>query len=465
MSSQDNLRKIGNTWHVVLELTLAQRQMLQKARFKRSLKTTNLVEANKRKHSYLDDFRRQLDEALRAQGDPEAAIRLAAAEYRSDLNSPESDRRQYEEDREDFTDTFGLEAAIEQDAKQIEEKYGVAASRRFRKEATGSGVAIKHHYTVFADEVQATEQTKSQHRSSIERFLGWAGAYTTIQETDRMKAGEYVSELLATSGLARRTIKRHLSSLSQFWEWLQSKGLVGTDVNPWLGHKLGKKPKTATRTALTDEQVVKLLEGTYTTPKYAQLLSDLTCIALLGGPRLDELCAMKAVDATKREDGYWLSITGGKTDAAIRDVPLHELASPIIERRLRDEDDYLFKGLTPGGPDNKRMWYVSKAYGRYRAQVGVKDRWQDFHALRHTFMTMMEGQEVPESALKLVVGHARDSMTFGHYSRGQRVKLRGVIAKVDYGPKVMGALRTACEATKQAVYKRRTKAEMASEAS
>lgn len=436
--------------------------MMQKARFKRSLKTTSLVEANKRKSAYLDQFRRQLDEALSAQGDPAAALRLSAAEYRESLAAPDSDRRERVEDREDFTDTFGLEAAIEQDAKEIEEKHGLAASQRFRKEATGTGVAIKHHYTIFTDEVHTTEQTKSQHRSSIERFLGWAGSYTTIQETDRVKAGEYVSDLLASSGLARRTIKRHLSSLSQFWEWLQSKGLVGPDVNPWLRHKLGKKPKASTRTALIDEQVIALLQGSYTTPKYAQLLSDLTCIALLGGPRLDELCAMKAQDATKREDGYWLSITGGKTDAAVRDVPLHVLAEPIIERRLRDEDEYLFKGLRPGGPDNKRMWYVSKAYGRYRAQVGVKERWQDFHALRHTFMTMMEGQEVPESTLKLIVGHARSSMTFGHYSKGQLVQLRNVIALVDYGPKVMEALKLACNVPKEAVYKRRTKGEMAS---
>ncbi|RYH52767.1 MAG: integrase, partial [Alcaligenaceae bacterium] len=300
----------------------------------------------------------------------------------------------------------------------------------------------------------------SQHRSAIERLLGWAGAYTTIQETDRVKAGEYVTDLLASSGLARATIKRHLSSLSQFWEWLQSKGLVGVDVNPWLRHKLGKKSKNKTRTALSDEQLIALLQGSYSTPQYAQLLSDLTCIALLGGPRLDEMCALKSKDVTKREDGYWLSVTGGKTDAAVRDVPLHDLAAPIIERRLRDKDEYLFKGLTPGGPDGKRMWYVSKAYGRYRDQVGVKERWQDFHALRHTFTTMMEGNEVPESTVSLVIGHARESMTYGRYSKGQRVKLRGTIEQVDYGPKVMKAIKEAVETARIAVYRRRTKAEI-----
>ncbi len=464
VSNRENLKLIGNTWNVVLELSPTQRKAMGKARFKRSLKTTSLAEANKRKHAHLTEFRRQLDETLSAQGDPEAALRLAASDYRTGLAAPDSDRRRRIEDREEFTDTFGLEAAIEQDAKEIEEKHGLEASRRFRKEATGTGIAIKDHYLAFANEVQAAEQTKSQHRSAIARFLDWSGQYTTIQQTNRLKAGEYVTELLSASGLSRKTIKRHLSSLSQLWVWFGSKGLVASEVNPWLGHKLGKKSKVKTRGALEEEQLLKLLGGTYSTARYAQVLSDLMCIALLGGPRLDEMCGMKSKDVKKREDGYWLSIAGGKTDASERDVPLHPLAVPIIERRLKDKDEYLFKGLTPGGPDDKRMWYVSKAYGRYRAMKGVevKERWQDFHALRHTFMTMMEGEEVPESTLKLVVGHARESMTFGLYSKGQRVKLREVIAKVDYGPKVMAALKVACNATKQAAYQRRTKAEMAS---
>jgi integrase len=459
-SSKANLKLIGNTWYVVLELTQSQRQAMRKARFKRSLKTTSLPEANKRKHAHLTEFRKQLDEVRSAQGDLEAALRLEAAEIRASLAAPDSSRRERIEDREAFTDTFALEAAIEQVAKLIEDKHGLEASRRFRKEATGTGIPIKDHYVTFTAECEGTGQTKSQHKSAILRYLAWAGELTSIQQTTRLKAGEYVTELLRASGLAHKTIKRHLSSLSQLWEWLGSKGLVEKDVNPWLRHKLGKKSKKATRGSLSDEQLLKLLRGTYSTARYAQVLSDLICIALLGGPRLEEMCAMETKNVRKRADGYWLTIAGAKTDAAERDVPLHHLAAPIVERRLMDKDKYLFKGLLPGGPDDKRMWYVSKAYGRYRNNVGVKARWQDFHALRHTFMAMMEGEEVPESTLKLVVGHQRESMTYGLYSKGQRVKLRSVVAKVDYGPKVMEALKAACNATKEASYKRRTKSEM-----
>jgi hypothetical protein len=49
----------------------------------------------------------------------------------------------------------------------------------------------------------------------------------------------------------------------------------------------------------------------------------------------------------------------------------------------------------------------------------------------------MEAAEVPESSTALIVGHARQSMTYGHYSKGLRVKLRKSINKLHYAPAVM----------------------------
>ncbi|MHC2665997.1 hypothetical protein ACVIYH_001806 [Bradyrhizobium diazoefficiens] len=54
----------------------------------------------------------------------------------------------------------------------------------------------------------------------------------------------------------------------------------------------------------------------------------------------------------------------------------------------------------------------------------------------------MEGLEVAESTVKLLVGHKRTSMTYGHYSKGQRVNLREAIKKVDYGVEIMGSMES-----------------------
>src|SRR5262249_39087529 len=113
----------------------------------------------------------------------------------------------------------------------------------------------------------------------------------------------------------------------------------------------------------------------------------------------------------------------------------------ILARRLSERGPFLINGLEPGGPDRKRSWYVSKALGRFRAQVGIAGRLQDFHALRNTFIEAMEGAEVPESTVKLLVGHKRASLTFGHYSKGERVALRKAIDRLSYGAEVMKLIR------------------------
>ena len=64
-----------------------------------------------------------------------------------------------------------------------------------------------------------------------------------------------------------------------------------------------------------------------------------------------------------------------------------------------------------------------------------------FHSLRKTFTEAMEAAEVPETTIKLLIGHKRSSLTYGGYSKGERVKLRKVIRKLKYSHGVMDAIR------------------------
>lgn len=177
------------------------------------------------------------------------------------------------------------------------------------------------------------------------------------------------------------------------------------------------------------------------TPQYTATLHDLIRLAMVTGARLDELCSLKTADAEKRVDGWWIVIREGKTDAAVREVPIHDSAAHVLERRRKTSDGFLFSGLAPGGPDKKRSWNVSKAFGRYCNKLGFNDEALVFHSLRKTFTEVMEAAEVPETTIKLLIGHKRSSLTYGGYSKGERVKLRKVIRNLKYSHGVMDALR------------------------
>lgn len=434
MTDAKYLQKRKNTWYVVVEVPKGLRGEDVPPRFVQSLQTASLAEANRMKHPVVAEFHSRVDK-LRQSHNPRAVVMRDASEWKT---ARDLARKEDGADSEVFHE---LTMQIQALTQKLTEKDRELAEG-FNRTALGKGTLIKDEYLLWLAECDDAEQTKVQHISTVKRFLGFAGEFATVEDTTRRKAGEYVSELLTASGLARRTVKRHLSSLSSLWKWLMAKGKGGVEANVWTQHNLGKKSSDPYRVSLSTENVLKLLNGSYSTEKFRRTLYDLVRLALLHGARLEELCALKKADVLRDEDGLTLFITSGKTKAARRKVPLHTAAVSIVESRLKGATGpWLFEGLEPGGPDSKRSWYVSKAYGRYRAQVGVDGQGQDFHALRNTFIERMEGLGVPESTVKLLVGHERGgSMTYGHYSKGVLVDLRKAIETLDYGEPIMDAI-------------------------
>ena len=348
------------------------------------------------------------------------------------------------EDEEAYYATDEFLSQISEEAKQFLETHGPKAADAFYKIAKGEGTLLRTQVDPWlAEQANTTNQTKAQHRTVLRAFIAWAGEEVLVEGVTRRCAGEYVSHLLGpAANLRRKTAQRYVSSLSSLWAWLEARGL-GQD-NPWLRQGVGKKSKrgeTPARKQWTDEALVKVLSGDFT-PRYTAILHDLVRLALVTGARLDELCALKVTDAHKREDGWWIDIQRGKTEAAVRKVPVHDSAAHVLERR-KGSRGFLFEGLVPGGPDRKRSWNVSKAFGHFTHKLDLKEERQTFHSLRKTFVEVLEGAEVPLSTIQLIVGHARQSLTLGVYSKGQRVQLRDAINKLHYAADVMRLIRAA----------------------
>ena len=107
-------------------------------------------------------------------------------------------------------------------------------------------------------------------------------------------------------------------------------------------------------------------------------------IALFSGLREDEICGLRTQDVKKQGGMLFFDVTehegrSVKSDAAIRTVPVHSTLLTIgledyCRHVAKQGHDYLFPGLTPGGPDGKRNWYFSKAFTVYRRRVGVRPR-------------------------------------------------------------------------------------------
>jgi integrase len=401
----------------------------------KSLKTRDLQQAADLKHAYVAALKRKV-EALKLGGGPDPLAEIydrAAALQTATITTT------HPEGAESVRSDLAAE-----EAEGVEEKYGGAIASSFFRIATGQGTAVRGLLDTWLSETAGaiTEQTVSHHRVAVRAFLTWAGEGVLVEDVNRKTAGAFVSHLLKPeSGLSPKTIKRYLSSLSSLWGWLEARG-HGAQDNPWLRQGVAKKARrgqAAPRKQWTDEALIKVLNGTYT-PQYTVTLHDLVRLALVTGARIEELCALQTTDVHHRDDGWWISIGQGKTEAAVREVPLHDSAAHVVEQRRKTKPGFLFDELMPG-PYGKRSSYASKAFGRYTMKLGLDAERQVFHALRNTFVEAMEEAEIVESTVKLILGHKRASLTYGHYSKGERVKLRKAINKLRYSPAVMRLIR------------------------
>lgn len=441
MSNTQYLQKRGQTWLVVVEVPKALQRVLGKRRLMKSLQTQSLDEANRKKHAVVAEMKLRLDLLARTPDQVEAKALARAMVYRGEYLLASTQKFNIP-DTDEFVSARGMVVDdIRSDWERLLGTAGDGVADRFIKLATAQVTPLAGLPEQWLAETESavTGQTLKQHAFAVRHFIEWAGGESiSIEDITRLKAGAYLGEALRSGERAPKTVKRHMSSLSGFWTWLKSRGHA--KENPFEGHKYGGSKKgSSTRRPFNDEELTKLLSGKYT-GHYNETLHDLIRLALVSGARLNELCSLKLTDVERLNDGWSMNILKGKTEAATRSVPLHRSVNAIIEKRTAAQTPYLFQELTTGGPDEKHMWYASKAFKRYRTKVGLPERFKDFHSLRNTFIEAMEGAEVTEATVKLLVGHKRASMTYGLYSKGARVDLRAAIDRLAYTPGVMALI-------------------------
>jgi integrase len=114
---------------------------------------------------------------------------------------------------------------------------------------------------------------------------------------------------------------------------------------------------------------------------------------------------------------------------------MHPVIVPLVMRlKEKSSDGFLIPRLLNGGTDGKRGHYVGKRFSYIMRRLGFTDRALTFHTLRNSFMQRCDEAGIPESTVKLLVGHSRPSLTYGRYSPGREFEgLKKEVAKVTFG--------------------------------
>jgi integrase len=442
-----NLKRQGLTWYARFDIPRPLRKTLGKSEILRTLKTRDLREANKRKHVVLATIQREVALAGRNRPVPSMADAGYLAWFAQETakhslagtlgTTPADEQFDIEADRvrDHLATIHGVDA---EGYPNVPEEFTQAIRRAPRfldPNVVLLSKAIEDYLAEAAPRVTAS--TSGKLKLHLTSFSDWLKVDCEVTEVTRKVAGKYVADKLMTMQRSLRTRKEHLVTLVGFWKWAIRRGT--TAENPWTDMR--KDLKESTRGGLkTDRRAYELPEAKRVLTEILQpgsALLPMACIAAYTGMRIEEIAAMRVEHVT--EDT--MRVVAGKTDAAVRTIPLHPVIRPMVAALVASTTtDYLIPGLVAAGTDQKLSMYPSKQYGMLLRQHGFPAG-LTFHSWRNTAITGLEQAGVPISTIQLITGHKRAGVTFGTYSKGVDMAARQqAMAKLTYGPELDAAV-------------------------
>lgn len=272
-------------------------------------------------------------------------------------------------------------------------------------------------------------KTQAAYRAAVDRFVN---QFPDDQQVTTKSIKQWVAKMADEENLAAKTIQRMIGQAQTFWSYLVEHEIVKRDANPFTTFKLSV-PKTAMRSIpilpFRPEEIVEILRAAI-----GQKDKQLTLLITLGmytGARIEELAMLKKADINLGEG--LLQIRGTKTEAAYRELPIHTALIPFLSKLDSDSKDvYVIEGLTIDGR-GERGKAIGKRFGRLKAAMGYKGRDKVFHSIRKTVATLLEQAEVSEGVAADILGHEKQTMTYGLYSGGSSFKQKCVaVQKIRY---------------------------------
>ena len=394
---------------------------------KRTLRTSDATTAIVRSAPVIAEFK---DAIAVARGNPaqhlDGYLSYTQVHLREARRNPETERAAIEGMEEEVLDRL-LKVYGVQHTEQLPAKAEAQAARAY-KVATGQQTPFAVPVEEYLESRKVEPKTAVKDRHAITEF---ATGNVTVQEVDRKTVREFVARLANEQGLKNKTIKDRLSSLRVYWAWLADHGYAPEEQpNPFADVTLPKENRKAaavdTRLPFSVDDIRKLhteiMSGDHDMMKAAFQ------IALYTGCRIEEIASLETANVTDDT----IQIVRAKTASGNRSLPIHDVIKPLVAELKSRGHKYLLPDLTPdkfGG----RSSTLGKLFGRIKTRLGYDSRFV-FHSIRKTVATQLEQAGVPEGIAADILGHDKQTMSYGVYSGGTSLEQkREAVAELDYG--------------------------------
>jgi len=230
--------------------------------------------------------------------------------------------------------------------------------------------------------------------------------------------GKTIAEIVALKPepMSTRNINKNIERLSSVLKWTLSKKKYGVTHNPFSSMTI-EETDAKERMPFTKDELLKLFsDESFSKRKFNTNYSYwIMPLALYTGARLNELCQLFLTDIIDVEEVPCINFTDAKEEQRLKNknskriVPIH---SQLIKMGLlRYVANLRAAGETQLFPEisARRDGFgatVSKWFGRYKERCGIDDKGvKVFHSFRHTFISNLLDDSVPEYLIAPIVGH------------------------------------------------------------
>lgn len=265
-----------------------------------------------------------------------------------------------------------------------------------------------------------TPKTRDTHRARMQRLSDW------LTKEGRKLDFDSVHTFIDSVSSSSNTRKNYLWAGRDFWRWAckyQStfREQFSEKSCPFDGHIL---PKTKNLTGGSYLPFTKQeIEDLHTKIKNSgnNNLANLVVFGVYTGARLEEIGRISVANTIfdKKGNPIAFSIEQAKTEAGVREVPIHSKLLPLYKELLTSapmREGFLFKGGK--NKYGNRLDYLSKQFGRFKTAEGF-DNLRTFHSVRKTSITELHRAGTTMEVLPWIVGHeSAKAFTLDVYSSG-----------------------------------------------
>ncbi|WP_135076768.1 tyrosine-type recombinase/integrase [Terasakiella sp. SH-1] len=396
-------------YYAALEIPKPLHNHFGKRRFKETLKTRDISEAQRRALPIIAKWKCEIEAA---RNENQNSLERDHKFWRESLGIAETNSGYTDEQGEDiYPSEYDIILDHLQGQAEKLDKQEDGSGTDFYQQSTGQKAVTSDYIEEWKKALTNTEKTKDMKVSSVRRF---AEKFTTIDMVTKKEVRRWVDRLQQEDGLSLKTVKSILSACRDYWKYLTAIEVVSEDYTPLNNLGLASKvtkDKANERKSFTEEEVLTLLGKAK--EKGDTSLADLITLGMWTGARIEELCSLK-VNKVKDKS---FEIEDAKTASGWREVPIHSKLKPNIQRLVKDsKDGYVLSGLS----ENKygdRSNAIGKRFGRLKTELGF-DRRHVFHSLRKTVISKFKHAGVNEDKAADIVGHDIPTMTYGLYADG-----------------------------------------------